>query len=170
MTDPARSGGGYSRATRAEQARVNAIPLAWPLGTPPPSGPGAFPIQLVDTFWGPRNHAGLDIGARRGTPIVASVSGEIVVARTRDEEGNYVAIRDAHGWLHYSMHMLRPALVTPGAAVFAGITELGAVGDTGRADGFHLHYAIILPNRHAANPYRALRAALEIERPPGVFT
>lgn len=173
--DVQRSGGGYARASRAEQAANLITDLGWPLGTPPSSGPGAYPIPLVDTFWGARHHAGLDIDTRRGTPIRATTDGEVIRNRRGTDEGNYIAIEDARGRRHYYLHMLEPASPelrprtssAPGARVRKG-QVIGYVGSTGRSDGMHLHYAIVLPNGHVVNPYPSLLLARQREQPQGV--
>ncbi len=162
-----RSRGGYARASRSEQA-ANLMALAWPLVDIPESGPGAYPIPLSDNFWGARRHAGLDIPARRGTRIQAPISGTVIRARRGEEEGNYVAVQDSAGRKHYFMHMDRPSPLAVGDRVVARTTTLGFVGSTGRSDGYHLHYAIILPNGHALDPYDSLLIAKETEHPIGV--
>lgn len=162
-----RSGGGYYRGTRAEQAANYIADLGWPLGEPPSSGPGAYPIQLTDNFWGSRHHAGLDVPARVGTPIRAPIAGTVIRARRGADEGNYIAIEDARGRRHYFLHMRAPTPLQVGARVTKG-QQIGEVGSTGRSDGPHLHYAIILPNNHVIDPYPMLVAARMRENPPGV--
>lgn len=165
--DVQRSGGGYVRASRAEQA-ANLIPdMGWILGTPPADGPGAYPIQLIDNFWGNRHHAGEDIPARRGTPIRATVTGTVVRNRRGVDEGNYVAIEDAQGRKHYFLHMLEPSPAALGSTVRKG-QVIGRVGSTGRSDGYHVHYAIVLQNGHVVNPYPSLVLARQREQPEGV--
>lgn len=174
--DVQRSGGGYIRASRAEQAANYIADLGWPLGEPPSSGPGQYPINLSPvSFWGARHHAGIDVDTRRGTPIRAPIAGEVIRNRRGEDEGNYIAIQDARGRRHYFLHMMAPASPdlrprtgdTPGTMVAKG-QVLGYVGSTGRSDGMHLHYAIVLPNNHVLDPYPMLLAARHRENPPGV--
>jgi murein DD-endopeptidase MepM/ murein hydrolase activator NlpD len=84
-------------------------------------------------------HAGLDIGADTGTAIRAAQSGLVVYsARAVRGYGQLIAIVHADGsaalYAHCSdMHVVPGELVTRGQTI-------GAVGQTGRARGPHLHF------------------------------
>ncbi len=103
--------------------------------------------------WGRSSvHKGIDIFARRGTPVLAPTyglilfSGEIAV-------GGKVVLALGPAWrLHYLAH-LQEIAVSAGRPVATGMV-LGSVGDSGNAKGTppHLHYSVvsILPR-----PWRA---------------
>lgn len=112
----------------------------------PVSGKGNSSIQ---SFWGAvrdagkRSHEGIDIFAKRGTPVVAVADG--MIARTGDHGigGKQVWLRTGiFGKSVYYAH-LDEISVGSGAAVKTGDT-LGFVGNTGNAKGGppHLHFGI----------------------------
>lgn len=111
--------------------------------------PGArqvYPIRGAHEYWqafgGPGGHEGVDIGARCGTPLVASQAGKVRFAKYHPRAGNYVVI-DLDGSnldLAY-MHLTDPAIVPAGQSVLAG-QALGTVGDSGNASGCHLHFEV----------------------------
>lgn len=93
-------------------------------------------------FGGGRGHQGQDVFADCGTPLVAAEGGEVVMKAFHARAGNYVVIQVAGGdRAEAYMHLAAPAMVEKGDTVDAGV-QLGAVGDTGRADGCHLHFEL----------------------------
>jgi murein DD-endopeptidase MepM/ murein hydrolase activator NlpD len=119
-----------------------------------------------DTFWHApwgrsRVHKGIDIFARRGTPVVAASSG-LVVFRGQIALGGNVAVVLGPKWrLHYYAHMEQTD-VRMGAWVRQG-DGLGAVGTTGNAADKppHMHYSILTlipyPWRASRGPQGLLR-------------
>jgi murein DD-endopeptidase MepM/ murein hydrolase activator NlpD len=92
---------------------------------------------------GRRRHHGVDIFARRGTPVLAAADGIVSRVGTNGLGGNVVWVaRPGHRELHYYAHLDRQ-LVTPGTLVKAG-DVLGTVGNTGNARRTppHLHFGI----------------------------
>jgi murein DD-endopeptidase MepM/ murein hydrolase activator NlpD len=139
-------------ARAAAQASGFKINGPGPFRTCPVQGPHAY----SDSFGAPRYaggyhpHAGNDILAPRGTPIVAPFDG----VATRDPNGlggNAVIVKGAEGYV-YNAH-----LDSYGASgrVTAG-TVIGYVGDTGDARGgpTHDHFEWH-PNVIPAHPYRS---------------
>ena len=112
---PAPSGGGY----------------AWPAAGTVTSGFGQR--------WG-RLHAGLDISAPTGTPIVASRSGTVIHAGPQGAYGNLVLIDHGDGVVTAYAHQSRIA-VGNGTPVARG-QVIGYVGSTGRSTGPHLHFEV----------------------------
>lgn len=111
------------------------------------------------SFWHPNwgtsgVHKGIDIFAKRGTPVVAAQPGLVLYRGTVKQGGKVVLMASSRGWLHYYAH-LDSAIAASGSWVSAGET-LGAVGATGNARGkpAHLHYAIFspIPRLHAFRP------------------
>jgi murein DD-endopeptidase MepM/ murein hydrolase activator NlpD len=85
-------------------------------------------------------HKGADFRAAAGTPVHASNSGVVVLARPLYYEGNCVMIDHGMGLFTLSMHFSRID-VREGQHVKAG-DRLGLSGATGRVTGPHLHWAV----------------------------
>lgn len=98
-------------------------------------------------------HKGVDWAARPGTPILAAGNGRVEEARRHSGYGNYVRIKHANGYKTSYAHMLRFGKgIRSGAKVRQG-QIIGYVGSTGLSSGPHLHYEILVNNRHV-NPMR----------------
>jgi murein DD-endopeptidase MepM/ murein hydrolase activator NlpD len=105
-----------------------------------------FPIRGPHTigtgaaaFGGGRNHQGLDMFAKCGTPLVAARAGVVKFKRFHSAAGHYIVIDgDATGYDYAYMHLRDASLVDQGDHVYTG-QPIGFVGDTGRAHGCHLH-------------------------------
>ena len=117
---------------------------------------------LRDTWHGARSegrkHEGIDIFARRGTPVVSSTEGIVSQVGTNRLGGLVVWVTGPGGQRHYYAHLDRYADVEAGMRIEAG-RVLGFVGNTGNAKGTppHLHYGIYDVGG-AINPYPLLRA------------
>ncbi len=96
-------------------------------------------------------HSGLDYAGFQGSPIVACAPGVVVLASTGvfKLHGNTVAIDHGQGVVSFYIHMQK-LNVKLGQKVDAG-QLIGAVGQTGRANGPHLHFSIYC-NKVASNP------------------
>lgn len=124
---------------------------------------GVKPARLADTWHATRpparRHEGIDIFARKGTPVVAATDG-VVVRRGEDPlGGNVVSVYGPAGQVHYYAHLDEFGDVALGDVVLAG-DLLGTVGNTGNARTTppHLHYGIYTDGG-AINPYPLLTAA-----------
>jgi hypothetical protein len=84
------------------------------------------------------HHSGTDIGATEGTPVLATNSGRVVMARQMALRGNMVIIDHGGGLLSGYGHMSAFA-VAEGQTVQAG-DIIGYVGNTGLSTGAHLHW------------------------------
>lgn len=92
----------------------------------------------------------VDLAAAVGTPIRAAAAGEVVISRSSGWNGgygNYIVIRHANGVQTLYAHMSRND-VGVGAYVSQG-QSIGAVGNTGRSTGPHLHFEV----RGGLNPF-----------------
>jgi murein DD-endopeptidase MepM/ murein hydrolase activator NlpD len=99
-------------------------------------------------------HTGVDIPARRGTPVLAAAAGKVLWAGMGlmkmqsdpdDPYGNAVSIRHPFGYQGDTLHTIYGHMdtlfVQRGEWVEAG-QILGLVGDTGHVTGVHLHFEI----------------------------
>jgi peptidoglycan LD-endopeptidase LytH len=117
---------------------------------------------LRDTWGGARSegrkHEGIDIFAKRGTPVVSSTEGIVTQVGTNRLGGLVVWVLGPGGQRHYYAHLDSYSDVQPGMRIEAG-RVLGHVGDTGNAKGTppHLHYGIY-DTGGAINPYPLLKA------------
>lgn len=105
----------------------------------PISGPHDMGQSATNRFGGARNHGGQDLFAECGTPLVAVRPGVVQLAKFQDRAGNYVVLQAVDGQSYAYMHMLKPSPLKTGDVVAAG-QPVGAVGQTGRATGCHLHF------------------------------
>lgn len=99
----------------------------------------------------PRNpHTGEDIGAAEGTPVVASNRGKVILVGDFYFNGRSVIIDHGLGLFSMYFHLLNAA-VQEGETVEKG-AQIGAVGQSGRATGPHLHWGMRL-NGARVNPF-----------------
>jgi len=91
---------------------------------------------------------GIDLAAPTGTPIYASASGTVLLARGgyNGGYGNMVIIQHPNGTKTLYAHMSKLATST-GATVAQG-ELIGYIGSTGRSTGPHLHFEVF----NAKNP------------------
>lgn len=119
------------------------------------------PSQLVDTWNAARSnnrlHQGIDIFARRGTPVISTTEGIVLRVGTNNLGGKVVWVLGPGGHRHYYAHLDRYAQIGAGDKVLPG-SEIGYVGNSGNARGTsaHLHYGIYT-NTGAVNPYPFLK-------------
>ncbi|MEU4621606.1 M23 family metallopeptidase [Actinoplanes sp. NPDC023801] len=97
--------------------------------------------------WG-RLHAGVDLAAPHGTPVVAAGAGVVVSAGAHGGYGNAILIDHGNGWLTHYGH-LSVISVEAGQAVKAG-EHIGDEGSTGHSTGPHLHFEV--HRGHFPNP------------------
>jgi len=104
--------------------------------------------KLRDSFLSQRGryaqHLAIDIGAPRGTPVLATTDGQIVRVAREKRGGKSIYQRDATGkYLLFYCHLSRYAEdAKPGTLVHKG-DVLGYVGATGHViGGSHLHFSI----------------------------
>jgi len=123
-----------------------------------------------------RLHAGVDIAADAGRPILASADGVVVRVAQDGGYGRFVEVKHAEGLTTLYAHMGKVLPnITSGVAVKAG-TPLGLVGSTGSSTGAHLHFEIrdrqdrplnpslFLDRKFATSEELPLRAALRMPR------
>lgn len=121
---------------------------------PTPGFPVISPFGLRQLPWeeGGRLHAGVDIAAPSGQPVLAAADGVVVRAGFEGGYGRSVEIRHAGGLTTVYGHLgqLSPQIAA-GLAVKAG-TPVGAIGSTGLSTGAHLHFEIRDEKGRPLNP------------------
>lgn len=115
-----------------------------------PSGFLTRPVIGGRKSQGIHGHNGVDIAASIGTPVLASASGRVIIARVGGYNGGYgnmIIISHDKGVQTVYGH-LNTIAVTQGQTVTQG-QQIGEVGNTGRSTGSHLHFEV----RGAKNPF-----------------
>lgn len=106
-------------------------------------------VQRVSSDFGPREHpvtgkvafhAGIDIAAKAGTPVLASMDGRVNAIGTHARLGKYVRLDHPDGTYSLYGH-LKDQKVSHGQVVLQG-ERIGSVGSTGRSTGPHLDYSL----------------------------
>lgn len=104
----------------------------------------------IHPIYGTRKyHAGEDIPAPTGAPIVAAASGTVSTAGWVSGYGNYTVINHGGGVMTAYGHQ-SAIYVSVGQQVTAG-DQIGAVGSTGNSTGPHLHFEVYI-NGSTVNP------------------
>jgi murein DD-endopeptidase MepM/ murein hydrolase activator NlpD len=104
-----------------------------------------------------RFHAGIDIGAGWGSPIVAAADGQVVGAGWGGGYGREVQIAHGGGIVSLYGHMSE-IVAQPGSFVHAG-QLIGYVGSSGLSTGPHLHFEV----RQGGTPVNPLGVRLVSE-------
>ncbi|HEY4281164.1 MAG TPA: peptidoglycan DD-metalloendopeptidase family protein [Conexibacter sp.] len=106
-------------------------------------------------------HAGIDIGAPAGAPIMAAAAGVVVLVQGTAESGgygNYVCLQHSARLRTCYAHLV-VVFVRRGDAV-SQAQVIGACGDTGHAFGPHLHFEVrVAPAWTPTDPARYLEAS-----------
>jgi murein DD-endopeptidase MepM/ murein hydrolase activator NlpD len=135
---------------RQYRSRVKRLPEGWPL----PKG------RVSSKFgWrGKRMHKGIDIAAKRGTPIYAVEDG--IVERSKYMRGYGKLVEITHSEMYSTRYGHNSKnLVQEGDVVFKG-QVIALVGSTGRSTGPHVHFEI-RQSGVAINPIKYLGAMEE---------
>jgi len=136
-----------------EQLRLQQLPASLPLREPfgVTSGFG-FRLDPFSRF--PSLHEGLDFVADVGTPVLVTAPGVVVRSEHWGAYGQMVEVEHAEGYATRYAH-LQSRKVAVGDRLARG-DVVGALGNTGRSTGPHLHYEILHQGR-ALNPARAFQ-------------
>jgi murein DD-endopeptidase MepM/ murein hydrolase activator NlpD len=129
-----------------------ALPEAGPITSPYGARPD-HPVAGTRDF-----HAGTDIGAACGSPILAATAGTVVQAERDGTYGNWVLIEHGDGIQTGYAHIMNGGTeVVVGQNVAAG-QEIARVGATGAATGCHLHFEVRITGKAVdAVPFMAKR-------------
>ncbi|MFB2923615.1 peptidoglycan DD-metalloendopeptidase family protein [Aerosakkonema funiforme] len=126
--------------TSPAESENSKLPIAFPL---------AVPAQITSLFgWrinpisGDRRfHAGTDLGAPMGTPVLAAHAGRVAIADFLGGYGLSVILRHKNDSQETRYGHLSEILVNPGEWVQQG-SAIGLVGSTGNSTGPHLHFEV----------------------------
>lgn len=129
---------------------AESVPALWPVRgfLSSPFGIRISPFTDTEVF-----HRGLDIAAPPGTVVVAAASGRVARSGVDAQLGKFVVLDHGNGYRTLYGHLAARS-VGEGAVVRQG-DPVGAVGDTGKTTGPHLHYEVHV-NGLPVNPVRFL--------------
>lgn len=125
-------------------------------------------LQDIISFFGDareggnRRHEGVDIGAARGTAVLAVADGTVAKVKNGGSGGKQIWLLLDNGWEVYYAH-LHAQLVLEGNTVKAG-DLIGTVGNTGNAQaaGPHLHFCLYPSRDKPVNPLLYLPGQLAL--------
>jgi murein DD-endopeptidase MepM/ murein hydrolase activator NlpD len=121
----------------SQRSLLASTPAIWPVRGWVTSSFG----QRISPFTGTlQMHEGLDIAARVGTPVKAAADGVVIYSGWKSDFGKLVTVDHGYGYRTRYGHLSR-IYVTNGQRVRRG-EALGAVGNTGKSTGPHLHYEV----------------------------
>ncbi|WP_310535236.1 peptidoglycan DD-metalloendopeptidase family protein [Novosphingobium sp.] len=106
-------------------------------------------------------HAGLDFKGPIGSPIHAAAQGKVSFVGQRQGYGNCVEVDHGNGMITRYAHM-SAFRTTLGKDVLAG-EVIGAIGNTGRSTGPHLHFEVRI-NDQAVNPRPFLEGSTRVQK------
>jgi murein DD-endopeptidase MepM/ murein hydrolase activator NlpD len=142
-------------------SRGNSSGMIYPLAIPAPIT-SLFGWRIHPITGNRRFHAGTDLGAPTGTPILAAAKGQVTSAGWQGGYGLTVILNHTTAQQTLYAHMSE-ILVQPGQVVEQGMV-IGRVGSTGNSTGPHLHYEVrqLTPNGWVAvNSSGQLQASLD---------
>lgn len=106
--------------------------------------------QKITSYWGDgRNHKGLDIACKKGTPIYAAMGGTVTLSKYKSDYGYHVIIDHGNGYSTLYAHASE-LCVKVGDVVETGDT-IALVGSTGQSTGPHVHFEVRI-NGTRVNP------------------
>jgi murein DD-endopeptidase MepM/ murein hydrolase activator NlpD len=119
------------------QTNEQGVEIVYPLSTPAPIT-SPFGWRTHPITGSRRFHAGVDIGAPMGAPVVAAAGGTVVSAGWNGGYGKAITIQ--HNGIQQTLYgHLSEVFVQPGQTIERG-TVIGRVGSTGNSTGPHLHF------------------------------
>jgi len=138
---------------------INYLPLGRPL-------PGHITSRFghrIDPVNGKKGfHTGIDIKGRIGQKIIATADGKVTKSFVNGSYGQYIEINHGNGYTTKFAHLSK-RLVKRGERVTRGQT-IGAVGNSGRSTGAHLHYEVCL-SKKPLNPIKFMRVDKLLKTP-----
>lgn len=135
-----------------KQKRFEAMPAIMPVAKKQCRVVSGFGSRYHPILHCRRIHTGVDLSARKGTPVYATADGTITSAgRTKGFSGYGIVIEIDHGYGFRTLYAhLNDVTGRPGQKVKRG-ELIGHVGSTGLSSGPHCHYEVI-QNGKKVNP------------------
>ncbi len=131
---------------REQRARLSSTPSIWPARGWVTSGFG----MRQDPYTGKSTmHHGIDISNQPGVPVLAPAAGAVTFAGVSGGYGKVIVVDHGFGIRTRFAH-LEEIVVAVGDRVDRG-DKIGAIGNSGRSTGPHLHYEVEL-NGVSENP------------------
>lgn len=124
----------------AKMPNFGDLKLMFPLAIPSPIT-SLFGWRVHPISGEQRIHTGTDIAAPLGTPVIAAMTGRVLLADFLGGYGMAVAIEHDQGTQQTLYAHLSELFVKPGEQVKQG-TVIGRVGTTGNSTGPHLHFEL----------------------------
>lgn len=138
---------------KTKQERLSSMPAIMPIKKNQCKLVSGFGSRYHPILHYRRMHTGIDLTARKGTPIYATADGTITTAgrdgKSLSGYGVTVIINHGYGFQTLYAH-LNDVVVKSGGKVKRG-ELIGHVGSTGLSQGPHLHYEVI-QNGKKVNP------------------
>ncbi len=139
---------GLAGIPQVHPARIDYITSGFGYRADPFTGSGAF-------------HSGLDFKGPIGAPVHAAAAGVVSFVGRHGGYGNTIEVDHGNGLMTRYAHLSRMHVV-PGQAVKASET-IGAIGNTGRSTGPHLHFEVRVAGR-AVNPRPFLEKGRDVRQ------
>ena len=132
---------------KTQEERLQCIPAIQPIANKDlKQTASGYGMRIDPIYRTPRFHAGMDFNARIGTDIYATGNGTVTFVGWRQGYGNAVMIDHGFGYETLYAHMDK-AKVKSGQKVKRG-EVIGAVGNTGKSTGPHLHYEVLVRGKN----------------------
>lgn len=138
---PALEGSDQTRVSGLYLESLNSVWFAWPVeGSNTVSLSNRYGFRAAPGGEGGTFHAGIDIPADSGTPVLAAAGGTVTEAGFDPDRGNYLVIDHGAGMETVYAHCLSLA-AEAGDSVEPG-QVIAAVGSTGKSTGPHLCFQV----------------------------
>ena len=146
----------WSEATDAMTEQVDAwerTPSILPTGEEPSYVSSGFSRSRLHPILNVRRpHEGIDIVARRGTPVVAAAKGRVIFAgNSGGDFGFMVDIDHGQGVITRYAHLARESIVVRRGQTVDRWQKIGEVGSTGLVTNPSIHYEVVV-NGRAVDP------------------
>lgn len=140
---------------RSKNERMAAMPAIMPVAKAQCQIVSGFGQRFHPILKTLRQHSGIDLAARPGTPVYATGDGIVRIASSNPQGysgyGIVVAIDHGYGFTTLYAHMQK-STVRVGQRVKRG-EQVGTVGSSGMSSGSHLHYEVHLGDRQVDPVY-----------------
>ena len=135
-------------------SRIITPPSAWPIETVNFDVTSGYGMRNHPPSQTKRFHKGIDIRAKKGTPVLATGNGIAQEVSYNKSSGNYIVIKHNEIFSTRYTHLLNTD-IEEGIQVVLG-DKIGEVGNSGMSISPHLHYEVI-KNDKVIDPMEVLR-------------